>query len=237
MDIVYVVAPEEENESLRYSLRSLVHFPHDRVFIVGDAPDWVQNVVFIKGNHFSERKYLNSTNNLLLAAKNKSLSDDFSYWNDDMYAIAEVADVNEIPVVHLGNIMGIITRYKSKSRTKYYKGMVSTYAFLKNLGIDPIFSYEAHTPMTLNKEKFLEVIAFQRQKAPEIEAIHKRTLYGNFYKIGGEAIVDPKIALSYTNDLSRIHGGLFGSSNDESFRGFFGDYLRYRFPKKSIYEK
>ena len=35
MDLVYLVRPGEQNEELRWSLRSLVNLPHERVFEVG----------------------------------------------------------------------------------------------------------------------------------------------------------------------------------------------------------
>ncbi|MFF3129757.1 hypothetical protein ACFVRD_48125 [Streptomyces sp. NPDC057908] len=40
-DIVYVVRPWNQNEQLRYSLRTLANLPHRRVWIAGYCPTWV----------------------------------------------------------------------------------------------------------------------------------------------------------------------------------------------------
>ena len=48
MDLVYIVKNSEVNEDLRYSLRSVAKFvPHDKIWIVGYKPSWVQNVEYL----------------------------------------------------------------------------------------------------------------------------------------------------------------------------------------------
>ena len=47
MDIVYVVRPGDENEALRYSLRSLANIPHRTVWIAGYRPKWCYGIVYV----------------------------------------------------------------------------------------------------------------------------------------------------------------------------------------------
>ena len=40
-DIVYFVKPSEDNDELKYSLRSLKNLNHGQVYLVGYRPSWV----------------------------------------------------------------------------------------------------------------------------------------------------------------------------------------------------
>ena len=82
-DVVYFVRKGDQNEELRYSLRSLVNLPHRKVWIVGHTPAWVTGVESIPGNVFRE-KWWNVVDNLRLAALHVK-AEQFVVMNDDIF--------------------------------------------------------------------------------------------------------------------------------------------------------
>ena len=76
MDIVYPIKSTNENIELRYSLRSLQNIQHDRVFIIGDLPNFVQNVIHIPIQSVNSR-YASTTNSLKTICLNKDLQRKF----------------------------------------------------------------------------------------------------------------------------------------------------------------
>ena len=94
----------------------------------------------------------------------------------------------------------------------------------KDLGIK---NYAVHLPMLLEKEKVLEVLN-------EFDGPMFRSLYGNYWDIGGVDRPDVKIA---TNNEKPKEDAQFVSTSDTSFQyGEVGKYLRRIFPDKSKWE-
>lgn len=93
MDIVYVVREGDNNEALRYSLRSLKNIKHDNVYIVGHKPKWVKNVIHIERMQRTFNKFQNITRNMYYASKNNEISEDFMYMDDDNYIMREIDEV------------------------------------------------------------------------------------------------------------------------------------------------
>ena len=89
-DIVYFVKESPVNEELRYSLRSLVNFPHRKVIFYGCCPDGLSPDVHIKVNQNCENKWLNVNKMLRLACKNKDITKDFWLFNDDFFIMEKI---------------------------------------------------------------------------------------------------------------------------------------------------
>lgn len=229
-DVVYVVKPDDINEELKYSLRSLRNVPHGNVVIAGHLPPWVKNVIHVPNEQPSRKlKYEKSTGNLVAACKSDEVSDDFILMNDDFFIMNPV---DQIETFHRGDIDHIIARYNSSKH--YGEGMKQTKALLVSLGINPVISYELHVPMMMNKANVLEMMKIKEEKAPEIYAFHKRTFYGNYFKCGGKQMQDVKI---HKQGMFFSKRQTFISTQDHVFeQGEIGEFIRERFSDKSIYE-
>lgn len=229
-DIVYMVKPTEDNEELRYSLRSLANIPHGKVFLAGYTPSWVQGVDSISRDQFQLSKYRNTTENLLAACHDERVSDDFILFNDDFFIVQPIP---ELPTLHRGFVYDVLEQYEAKTRSDYAQGMRETFELLRELGYRNPLSYELHIPMLINKQKFIEVIAKQRELRPDMKVVHKRTLYGNLTNMGGVKTKDVKVYDSH----QQIPAGPFVSSSDASFKRFqAGLRIRHKFPAPSEYE-
>ena len=112
-DVVYVVRPGDDNEELRYSLRSVAkNAPHRDVWIVGTVPSWTQNV---KGLPLTaaDEKFANQRQSLTAAAGEKGISDPFVLFNDDMFVMEPITEwrtwnLDTIEEVWGGPIGGVI---------------------------------------------------------------------------------------------------------------------------------
>lgn len=234
-DVVYVVKPGDTNETLRYSLRSIhQNMPHGTVWIAGYKPVWVTGVEYLPMRQ-DQTKYQNSTANLLTACTHPDVSDQFIYMNDDFFV---VRPVRSVPNLHLGPIDGRITYYDQKyghrptGPGRYRDGMVQTAAMLHRWGLTNLLSYEAHVPMVI--EKTLMVDALRRAfKEAKITALHKRTLYGNLYQLGGKRIEDPKML---RQGQQWRPGEQFVSTLSASWVGTAGKRIRTIFQTPSPFE-
>ena len=182
MDFVYIIKPGEKGTDLRYSLRSIAkHYPNNKVWIIGYKPTWVTNVEYLPVKQ-TGTKWSNSTNNVIEACKCEAISEDFILMNDDFFCIDPTLPLEIIIDSSLGLIDDVIDRYK-KMRGDWAKGFIYINELMDKLKLPkPYYSYEAHLPLRINKEKFLEVISL-----PEVQkfmqtskVLHKRTLYKNY---------------------------------------------------------
>lgn len=234
MDAVYIVAEQPDHEDLRYSLRSLwAHFRHDRVWIVGDLPDWAAGVTHLPTDQ-SSTVWTNSTNNLLAACLQPDLSDEFVFICDDHFILRPVT---EIPVHHQGPITHRYPRATGPVPVgdRRYSGMEGTYRLLVAWGASTYWNYELHIPMVLHKEKMAETIRRARLEDALIDRLRKRTLYGNIWDVGGTQIAD--VTSRHYEDTWEPEQ-MFVSTSDRSFRDWpVGTRLRETFPDPCPYEK
>lgn len=230
MDVVYLVKRGNQNEELRYSLRSLANIPHGNVFIAGYTPNWVTNVISIPTVQ-NRSKYENSTANMMAACMDGRVSEDFILMNDDFFIMKPM---EHIPIIHRGMLDDTIQKYKDLGGAPpYLEGMQKTRQLLRLLTHRVLYSYEMHIPMVFNKHAFLHVVRLPQHHHMEIRALHKRTLYGNY--MGGQGVEREDVKV---NDyVSRWSGKPFLSTNDATFaHAPIGEDIRARFPNKSPYE-
>lgn len=226
MDVVYVVGPWDDNEELRYSLRSLAaHVPHDRVWLAGHRPPWVTGVGHIPVSPATSR-FASSTANLLAACTHPDVSEEFAYFNDDFFALTPVTG---IPAMHRGRVADVVA---ATLHSPYRLGAIATARLLRQrYGVRDPLSYELHLPMPVRKDGMIAAI----EAGKDLPVLHKRTAYGNLVRLGGEQVPDCKIKDLHTGIPD---GATWVSTTDRSFaRGQVGVDIRARFPDPCRYER
>lgn len=230
MNFVYICRGGD-NESLRYSIRSVVNsFPDCRIWIVGGVPNWYSGEkISIEQN---SNKWQNAIDNLNAITASKEIPDEFILMNDDFFIIDKIDSIKHY---HEGPILDKIERYKKANmHPEYLRMLGSTYSRLQRMGIDNPISYETHTPMTMIKDRLAEVM-------PYCPPSFWRSLYGNLHHVGGEQIKDVKVYsskrycdLSY--DYTKFNFPLLSTDN-ESYLLIRDAILKDKFKAKSKYER
>lgn len=229
IDILWLVRAGDSNEELRFSMRSVAaNLPHDRVWIAGYRPKWVSSEVRHIAVHQQTlgTKYQRSLANLLAACSHPKVSDEFVRFDDDFFVLKPM---ESIPVLHRGLLDEIANDYARRGSGQYLKGMRATEKLLVGLGFSDILSYELHAPMTFDKEKLAEVLRLPLQHGLKTKCLHPRTLYGNYWHVGGEESHDFK--------SNTFQDWPFLSTNDGQFkRDAIGRHIREMFPEPCRYE-
>lgn len=232
MDIVYPIKRTKENKELIYSLRSLQYIQHNKVFIIGDLPDFpIVNINYIPSNTLDSR-YETTTNHIKVACQCKDISDDFILMNDDFYFIkpTTIEDLN----LDRGLLKEVVNFYRKNHNpmARYDKLVEQTYLHHKEIGQNEPRSFELHAPMIINKTKFLSILPLLKS-----EALHccKRTIYGNKFLTNTKSIEDVKILFTQAVDFNKYDSMQFISTSRAMF-SIVEPYLKQKFPNKSIYE-
>lgn len=231
-----MVGPGEENEPLRYSLRSLANLRHDQVWLAGHRPEWVTGVRHIRVGP-QRGKARSSAANLRAACQHPEVSSEFVYMNDDFYVLQQL---EVVPMYHRGPLSAFLQKFTERQRklrrrhrsVQYSGGREDTAELMQELGVAEPLAYEPlHTPMVMAKEGMLEAL----QRGARVPALHYRTLYGNLAQVGGALATNHKIS-----DTARKPDPdwLFLSTDKRSFeRGVAGRIVRERFATPSPYER
>lgn len=246
MDVAYVFKENIDNNSqeLLYSLRTLTNLPHGNVFISGDAPAWLTNCrhLNLQQEAFSDNyevKHFNIGRNLIALCESPELSDDFILMNDDFFIMESC---NVIPIRHWGTMDKVISHYDGRypEGNRYVDAMKRTKQELERRGLTELKSYELHVPFNVNKQKFLNLMdIFEDIFWGEHTCLSQwRTVYGNYYGIGGDFMNDVKFFINTKNHNAdqALEGSQFLSGTGGAFKGDFGDFIRAKFPDQSQYE-
>lgn len=231
MDIVYIVKPSNVNEELRHSLRSVAaNVPHRRIIIAGHKPTWVKGVTHIPTLQQNPSKYLNAEENWAAAMNHPGVSADFVLFNDDFFVMNPIT---EIPAAHRGDLDDVIEYYSGKP-SAYLSNMQATKDVLNALAFTDLKSYALHIPMVMNKERRKLLATITALVNPMHLDTQMRTLYGNFWRVGGVLMDDVKVN---GRGGKFDHKSTFLSSSDDSFKyGEIGVFIRERFNTKCKYE-
>lgn len=233
LDVVYTLKEEDDNEELRYSLRSLAqNMGHNNLFFAGYMPTWVRNAYHIPVEQDRGSKYLNSRANIIAACESPDVTSDFILMNDDFF----ILQPTEYLDWHYRDKLDEVIRHFAQHGTgPYLRGMKRTKEMLEDLGQDGLKSYELHIPTVVNKRKRLLMMDIQAVVNPDQDLFHSNTFYGNFWSVGGTKMKDVKI---YNNTDLPPKNARFLSTDDASFkRGRVGEYVRQKFPLRCIYER
>lgn len=224
MDVIYPVKPGDDNEPLRYSLRSLTNLPHDRVWIVGHKPTWVHGVEFIPGNHSGY--HANVYNNIRLACEHPDVADEIIVMNDD-FVVTE--PVERVQVFYRGTLDDHLNIPRVKRGGWWKDSLTTTLICLQAHGIENPISYELHVPLPVDKAAMAQTLQQFQHVTPD-NPPQWRTLVGNMHDLGGKQ----------RQDVKAYHGGElhrpFHSTEPRSFPAF-RDKLATMFPEPSRYER
>lgn len=229
-DIVIPVREGDNNEELRYCLRSIAeNFRHRNIIIAGYKPKWIKNVTHIATAPISANKYVKVAKNIAAAVEAPETSDWFVLFNDDMFVLERMADIQ---MTHRGFMISML---KIDMPPQQRESMLLTYNVLKRMMDDQPLNFEVHAPMTINKADMLSVILRIRSGDFADSALQLRSMYGNTKNLKGKEIADPKISkrdfFAYDPEFPVV------STTDESFNhGLAGEEIRARFPHKCRYE-
>lgn len=228
-----MVRDGEANEELRHSLRSLVNFGHDRLWLFGNRPSWVigAHVVQLEQGGVGF-KHHNTWANWRAIAHHPDVSDEFLFMNDDYYILRPI---DAVPVLNAGPLVEWCAAANNNTRVR----TAQTIDCLTGLGHRPVdqLSFELHVPMVINKGAMAEAVdAGQRwmDRAGTTLPMAKRSLYGNVAGLRGERSADVKIR---EKDDAPPRTATFCSTSDGSFRyGQVGRFLRQRFAAPGPYD-
>lgn len=231
MDIVYSLSSNYTGEELKYSLRSLVNMPHDKVYFVGGCPSWAKNIVHIPTDQ-TGTKWQNVPRNLIAVCEDIRVSEDFIYFNDDFFVLQKVKNPKKELNLYKSTITSVLDRLGKKHTipTNYMAGMAQTQALLRELGKAEPLCYELHVPFVFNKDNYLRM--FDIDEVFNIDVLHYRSLYGNLYLTGGKDMPDVKVG---SKGVFSGHTGKFLSCSNASFP-LVKPFLERTFPDKCAYE-
>lgn len=230
-DVVYIVKAAEDNPELAHSLRSVAaNLPHRRVWLVGYRPRWVAAEVGYVPTVQRGPKHSNTWTNWAAAARCPDISDEFVLFNDDFFVTKPTDDV---PMVHRGTLAEMIEWYAKHRFTSHRQRAAVTRQALQRAGRgEPLYSYELHTPMVINRHILAEGV---RQLGAGGTNISKRTFYGNLAGVGGERSQDVKVMKGRDGvPETRLP---FLSTSPESWTGLAGGWIRQLFPESARYER
>lgn len=228
MDVVYV-NKDGENPELRYSLRSLTHVNHGRVWVFGGAPVWLNtDTVEFRGRAQKRSAYASTRDHIRAACMDPDVSDPFMLWNDDFYAMEPVGT---IPVYHRGLLSDALEDF-APLNTPWGKGLRETARLIENSGRENPLFYDIHLPLIVDKMTMLAALGWA--KDAQVDAVHLRTLYGS--------LANPELTQQHPDPKMMHRGdpfpvGSWLSSGSSTFRYVVEPVLRYLFPNPSIYEE
>ena len=226
MDIVYVCR-DGENPELRYSLRSLKNVHHDKVWIFGGAPHWVnEDTVRVVRRPQKGSAYLSTRDHIRAACMHPDVSDPFQLWNDDFYAMRHIS---ELLMYHRGPLSVAVENF-GHSRLPWSRGLLETARMIHKANLDNPKFYDLHIPIVVRKWPMLSALGWAKDAS--VDAVHVRTLYGNL--IGAEGVPHHDVKMLRRTDP--FPDGPWLSSGDNTFRPTVEPVLRYTFPDPIKYE-
>lgn len=232
-DVVYFVKDATENEELRYSLRTVeANWPYWKVVFYGGCPNGLKPDRLVRVAQEGLNKWEKVRNLLIRACKDDELTEDIWLFNDDFFVLKHHSD--DMPPQYNGDLMSYVERIEKKQGTadEYTLRLRMAADELSKLGY-PTLNYEVHKPMLINRKRALEVL----ERFPNVPAF--RSLYGNYWRIGGENRHDMKLKVLGNTKMDAVRWSWdFVSTSDKSFNeGAIGRYIRENFEVVSRFEK
>jgi hypothetical protein len=235
MDAVYIVRPGDDNEELRYSLRSLKNLPIDNVHIVGYKPTFIGGCNYIPVVQDGE-KHENARKNMFAALNSQDIPESFLLMNDDFYVMKPQSS---LPNYHRGTERQVIKSLpRGHSILPHWMGFKATMTVLSELGYREPLCYSLHVPIVLQKDAYKEAL---RLTAPPFFtsplAPHVRTVYGNLAGLGGELMESDVKWRGAEPVTAAFAGQAYASSMDRGFKNTPRErYVRGLFKEACGYE-
>lgn len=231
-DVVYFVKNNVINAELVYSLRSLEeNWSYKRVWFCGGCPDSVKPDKLFRIEQRGLNKWEKVRNMIVDVCKNDNITENFWLFNDDFYILRPISE--DMPPQYNKTLVEYADYIEQKQGTAddHTCALKKAAEVLRNAGLTT-FNYEVHKPMLINRKKALEVL----DRFPNVHCF--RSLYGNYWQIGGVSQHDMKIKKRNYGRMDLVENyWQFLSTSDTSFNeGNVGEFVRGRFNKKSRFE-
>lgn len=226
MQVVYIYKLTEDTSELRYSLRSVEKYLNpDKVFLIGDAPDWMQNVTVIPFVEKTTIKNTNITQKIFEILKHNEIEESFLLFWDDIFLLE--------PFEHKAFTNGTLKQVldSRKNHNKHWKALHNVFKIFPN-GLN----FDVHHPYLFEKKK-IEIV---KNKYLSIDTCLFASLYYNTFIMDCEIlkIKDWKIrSMQQFNEMSKIQPALFSTVNSLLKTDAFLKKLNTFYPTKSKYEK
>lgn len=238
-DLIYLVRPGDDNEELRYSLRSVAAnmTGFRNVWIVGTVPSWVRYVCGLPLDPQNE-KFLNMNTSLKAAVNHPDVAETVIIFNDDHF-VREPVDASRLPVFDLGDterfVQGLLTKKSISPKNTWLIATRETASWVMARGGSGT-CFESHTPMPFKKTELARLM----DEYPDLSKL----AYPQLYPLAGVGTPssncgNSKVASLDSKDFfKKVAQDLpYLSSNDKSFAdGMIGGYVRGLFPHPSIFE-
>lgn len=143
------------NLEIRFSLRSIEKHLEgfSDVWIIGERPDFLQNVQHIPATDPHEIPDRNIMEKVKLACHNPEISDPFLFFNDDHYLLADFK-ADQFPYYY---DVTIWDKIKKRGYDSYGQRMQNTMKHLQANG-KPTKNFDIHTPILYRKKEFIEIM-------------------------------------------------------------------------------
>lgn len=234
LDLLYILGTGStwQDNEIRYSLRSVCkNFTHGKVFVVGERPPWLRDIIHIPCDDPYPNKLKNGIYKIGMAIKDSRLSSRFVRMNDDFFFINPV---KQIAIRHRGALKASIKNHPTQ-KGYFYLALKQALHGLERRGITNPLDYTSHLPFVLDKAKVREV--FDEYGGPGYGYLFG-TIYGNHFDIGGRKQKDRK-AKGWSPSSERTANALPILSTDPNVVMLpeFQRWLHGKFPEKCRYEK
>lgn len=233
LDVVYIVrdypADPQATSHLRHSLRSLVNWPHGRVWLVGHRPSWAVNVGHIPTVQISGQrgcKDRNMTDNVIAACREAAASSRVVLLNDDMFYVRPGFEVS---YWHSGPLSAL--KESPHAGSPYMQRLTNTRRILADYGVDDPLMYEnMHHPTVIDRRGFLDTMGLRDGD----ELVFHQTVYLNVAGVASTQGRQRKIR----DAISTLPGDeQFVSTGPDAWRGNVGEAIRRLFPDPCRYER
>lgn len=191
------------------------------VIIVGEKPDWIQNVTHIPLDDIPNEKDYNI---MLKTERALQEVDRLLFFNDDHYLLSDF-DAEGFPFYYNDTIDNYVKR---RGLDGYGRRANNTMKHLKSRQLPTKF-FDIHTPIIYERQPFIENVVNLDWKQYK-EGFVIKSLYANALKIEGTEQKDCKGISPPTN------GAKIFSSNNAKPRASVQRFLIEKFPNKSKYE-
>lgn len=242
IDVVYVIGKGSNwrDNELRFSLRSISKNGSGirNVFIVGECPEYLKNIIHIPANDIFDPA-VNADGNIitkiLAACGDKRLSENFLFINDD-HLVLKPVNIGDVPAFHKGSMDTFQDDYWNLNYWRKRLRLTKDILIANHL---PCFHFDCHTPIVMNKEKFKTVITGFDYKNGI--GLTMKSLYGNVvYGTTGTILTGQKKTIFKHYKLQeidkRISGAQFISFNDQGLNDSLKWWLIDQFPNHCKYE-
>jgi len=238
IDVVYILrnTSKWQNNEIRYSLRSIEKNAKDiagKVFLIGFCPKFIDTneLVHIVANDPYANKLRNAIYKIKIACHDPRVSEKFMLMNDDFFIMRKMEYVQNYS-------KGSLRHSEKRHRTKagyYFKAIKETRKSLREIGIESPIDYETHTPIMIEKKKF---IALENRFNMMGHAHLFRSVYCNVLGITGKDRRDVKIYWRDSADIEKIKKLDILSTDDKVVMDVqMQKFLKRRFSNPSKYEK